>query len=179
MTATTPTSVRNLDIYGQPPLEWSRVLDRLNAGYTQAPDTGGPNRHSSWLATVRPDGRPHVAGVGALWVDGRFHFQAGPATQKVRNLAANPNCVMTVALHDVDVVVEGKAARVTDPDAVARIAARYAEGGWPCVAEGDSLTAPFSAPSAGPPPWHVYVITTERVYAVAAAEPYGATRWDF
>jgi hypothetical protein len=86
---------------------------------------------------------------------------------------------MTVALDDVDVVAEGTAARVTDPATVARIAGRYNEGGWPCVAEGDSLTAPYSAPSAGPPPWHVYVLTPERVFAVAAAEPHGATRWDF
>lgn len=25
-----------------------------------------------FLATVKPDGRPDVAGVGALWVDGKF-----------------------------------------------------------------------------------------------------------
>jgi hypothetical protein len=45
--------------------------------------------------------------------------------------------------------------------------------------EGDALTAPFSAPSAGPPPWHVYRFTFATVVGVATEEPYGATRWSF
>ena len=28
------------------------IVAALDAGYTQAPDTGGPNRHSTWLATI-------------------------------------------------------------------------------------------------------------------------------
>jgi hypothetical protein len=39
--------------------------------------------------------------------------------------------------------------------------------------------APYSAPSAGPPPWHVYEFTITTAFAVASAEPHGATRWDF
>ena len=35
------------------------------------------------------------------------------------------------------------------------------------------------APSAGPPPWYVYEMTLENVYAVATKEPGGATRWSF
>ena len=34
-------------------------------GVTQAPDTGGPNRHTCWLATINADGSPHVTGIGA------------------------------------------------------------------------------------------------------------------
>ena len=38
---------------------------------------------------------------------------------------------------------------------------------------------PFSAPSAGPPPWYVYRFKFDKVIGVATAEPYGATRWRF
>jgi hypothetical protein len=42
-----------------------------------------------------------------------------------------------------------------------------------------SPTAPFSAPSAGPPPWHLYRFKLHTAFGVATAEPYGATRWRF
>jgi hypothetical protein len=44
---------------------------------------------------------------------------------------------------------------------------------------GDGLTAPFSAPSAGPPPWHLYRFTFDSVVALSTVEPNGATRWRF
>jgi hypothetical protein len=37
----------------------------------------------------------------------------------------------------------------------------------------------FSAPSEGPPPWHLYCVTVHTVVGVATAEPNGATRWRF
>ncbi len=68
-----------------------------------------------------------------------------------------------------------------DPSTVAAMAARWAEGGWPCRVDesGSALTADFSAPSAGPPPWHVYRLTLRRATALGTIEPGGATRWDF
>src|SRR5438445_9445901 len=45
-------------------------------------ETGGPDRHTAWLATVNPDGRPHVMPVGTLYVDDTFYFTAGPKTRK-------------------------------------------------------------------------------------------------
>jgi hypothetical protein len=35
------------------------------------------------------------------------------------------------------------------------------------------------APSAGPPPWHVYRFTPTAATALATIEPGGATRWTF
>ena len=59
--------VANLaDLYNLPPLEWPLIQARLDAGISQAPGTGGPNRHSCWLSTINPDGSPHVTGIGAL-----------------------------------------------------------------------------------------------------------------
>jgi uncharacterized protein YndB with AHSA1/START domain len=186
MMATTkrePKTERNLDGYGAPPIPWTKVRERLEQGLTQAPETGGPNRHTCWLATVRPDGRPHVMPVGILWVDGAMYFNAGAATRKAMNLAQNPHCVITVATHDFDLVVEGKAVKVTDPAKAQRIAEAYRSDGdgWPAsVVDGTaSLTADYSAPSAGPPPWDIYEVTPETVFALGTAEPGGVTRWQF
>jgi PPOX class probable F420-dependent enzyme len=169
------------DLYGSPLLEWERVEERLAKGITQAPDTGGPNRHTCWLATIDRDGRPHVTGIGALWHDGAFWFETGERTRKGRNIARDPRCTLSVALHDYDVVVEGTARRVTDPATVADMAQRWAAEGWPCTVDdsGVALTAPFSAPSAGSPPWFVYRITPERATALLTVEPGGATRFEF
>ncbi|HZD69650.1 MAG TPA: pyridoxamine 5'-phosphate oxidase family protein [Actinomycetes bacterium] len=179
MAAKEPISEQNLDGYGAPPIPWTRVRERLGQGLTQAPGTGGPDRHTCWLATVRPDGRPHVMPLGVLWVDGAFYFNAGPTTRKARNLAHNPHCVITVATHEFDLVVEGEAAKVTDDAKLQRIADAYAAEGWQPTVRDGALYAEFSAPSAGPPPWHVYGVTPATVFALGTAEPYGATRWRF
>ena len=167
-----PTSTRNLDRYGSAELPWSRPRDILAADTPKADLT-------FFVATVRPDGRPHSAGVGAVWVDGALHFTSGPGTRKSRNLAANPACTVSVRLRTVDLVLEGDAHRVTDPAALERVAALYREGGWPASVEDDALTAPYSAPSAGPAPWYLYRLALRTAIGVATAEPHGATRWDF
>ena len=161
---------KNLDIYGSEPIPWSRALKQLE---------GVASPKSYWLATVRPDGRPHVAGVGVLWVDGKFYFVSGARTRKSRNIAANANCVISVSLGDLDLAVEGTAIRVTDMPTLTRIAARYAAQGWPASATDDAITAEYSAPSAGPAPWDLYVVTPSTAFGVATAEPHGATRWRF
>jgi Pyridoxamine 5'-phosphate oxidase len=167
--------------YELPALDWSSVTDRLDAGCDQAPGSGGPDRHTTWLTTIDSDGSPHVTGVGALWVDGCFWFETGQTTRKGRNLARDPRCTVAIATHDFDLAVEGTAEVVTDRDTIARLAATWAEGGWPCEVDksGTALTAPFSAPSAGAPPWSVYRVTARSAYAVATVEPGGATRWTF
>jgi hypothetical protein len=45
--------------------------------------------------------------------------------------------------------------------------------------DGDAFTAPYSAPSAGPPPWRLFRLEAHTVFGVATAEPHGATRWRF
>lgn len=173
-----PTSERNLDGYGAPPIEWERVRDVLNAGVTQAPGTGGPGRHTSWLTTINPDGSPHVMPVGVVVVDGAWHFTSGPGTRKSRNITRDPRCVVSTATHPFDLVVEGVAERVIDAAELQRVAETYVAQGWPARVSGDALTADFSAPAAGPPPWDVYRVTPATVFALGTAEPYGATRFD-
>jgi hypothetical protein len=174
-----PRTQRNLDGYGAPLIEWSRVRDRLDQGITQAPDTGGPNRHTAWLATLDADGRPHVMPVGVHWIGGTFYFNSGPGTRKSQNLARDPRCTITFATHPFDVIAEGEAQRVTDPGELQRVVDTFNAGGWPASVEGDALTAEFSAPAAGPPPWYAYKVVPTTVYAMGTAEPFGATRFRF
>ena len=132
-----------------------------------------------FLGTTGPDGRPHAAGVGAVWVEGDLYCVSGPGTRKSRDLAARPACTYSVRLQGIDVVLEGEATRVTHPPTLEKLAGVYRQGGWPAEVEGDAYTAPFSAPSAGPPPWYLYRLTCHTALAVASAEPHGATRWRF
>lgn len=168
----------NLDGYGTPPIEWARVRDLLAADIAQIPGSGGPDRHTPWLTTINHDGSPHVTPVGIAVVDGVWYVSSGPATRKSRNIAGDPRCVVSIATQPFDLVVEGRAARVTEAEELAAVATEYAEQGWPAHVEGDALTAEYSAPSAGPPPWHVYRITPATVFAFGTAEPYGATKFD-
>ena len=126
-----PTSERNLDGYGAPPIDWTRVAEALDSMLTQAPDTGGPNRHTTWLTTINPDGSPHVMPLGVSNVNGSWHFTSGPSTRKSRNLARDPRCVVSIATHPFDLIVEGTAERVTDPAELQAVADRYVAEGWP------------------------------------------------
>jgi hypothetical protein len=161
----------NLDIYGHPPLPWSRAEHQLEAAVGQ--------NVTHFLATVRPDGRPHVAGIGALWVDGTFYFVSGARTRKSRNLAERADGVISVKLPDLDLIVEGAARKVTDEPTLRRLAELYDAQGWPATVKDGAFVAPYSAPSAGPAPWDLYAFTPRTAFGVATAEPHGATRWDF
>ena len=169
------------DLYHLPLMDWARIEARLDQGVSQAPETGGPNRHSCWLATINSDGSPHVTGIGAIWVDGAFWFETGEQTRKARNLARDSRCVISLAVQEFDLALEGSASKVTDPPTVAAMAERWAAEGWPCHVDdtGQALTADFSAPSAGPPPWSVYRVTPRAATALGTVEPGGATRWRF
>ena len=172
MTDQEPVQTTNLDIYGAPPIPWSRARDLLASS---APEPAVP----FFLSTCRPYGRPHSAGIGALWLDGDVYIASGPATRKSRNLAVNPACTISTRLPGMDLVLEGEATRCTDPPTLQRAASGYRDGGWPAEVDGDALTAPYSAPSAGPPPWHLYRFRFHTAFGLNLEEPHGATRWRF
>jgi hypothetical protein len=164
---------------GLPPVDWTAVAEKLDAQSAPAPDAH--NARSTWLATTNEDGSPHVTAVGALWRDGAFWFQTGSGTRKAHNVARKPRCSIALSILDADVVVEGDAVLVTDPDLVARSAEAWAEGGWPAEPDesGTGITAPFNAPSQGPPPWHVYRVEPRSATVVLGVEPGGLTRFTF
>jgi hypothetical protein len=92
-------------------LPWSWALERLVAS------------HDYWLATVWPDGRPHVMPVWGVWLADSLWFSSAGSSRKARNLAAEPRCTATTDNALEPVIVEGRAHRVDDADAVGRFAA--------------------------------------------------------
>ncbi len=110
---------------GAQPTSWEDTLEAI----TQA--------EIFWISTVRPDSRPHVTPLVAVWLDDALHFSTGPDEQKARNLANNPRVALTTGANDwhsgLDVVLEGEAARVTNAQQLDRLAAAWAQkwdGRW-------------------------------------------------
>lgn len=164
---------------GLPPVDWATVVETLEAGSGPAP--GAHNSRTTWLCTINEDGSPHVTAVGALWVDGTFWFQTGNDTRKAHNVARDPRCSVAVSILDADVVIDGDATQVIEPSAVARLAKAWSDQGWPAEPDetGTGITAPFNAPSQGPPPWHVYRLEPRTATVVLGKEPGGLTRFRF
>jgi general stress protein 26 len=146
---------------------WADVLDVLT------------NSEMFWLSSVRRDGRPHVTPLPTIWLDGALHFCTGDAEQKAKNLASNPNCILTTGTNQLhaglDVVVEGAAARVTDKAQLQRLAALWkSELDWNFeVGDGE-----FHHPDA--PASHVLVFAVAPTKVLAfGKDPYSQTRYRF
>jgi hypothetical protein len=160
---------------------WSLALERL-----ANPEPG----RTSWLATVRPDGRPHLMPIIAFWIEDAFHFVVGEGTRKGRNLAADGRCVIATGsstLPSLDVVVEGHAEPLDDEAAVRRIAEVLKGNGWPLEASGVNVDGP-NAPTAGPPPYSIYRMVPSKAFGLPGmlgmeqfdqSELPKPTRWEF
>ena len=135
-----------------------------------------------WVSTVRPDGRPHVTPLIAVWKDSSLYFCTGADERKARNLAANPHCTLTTGRNTLgeglDVVVEGDAVRVTDDATLQRVSAAYlAKYGadWHFEARDGAFHHP-----AGGAPALVFQVAPRRALGFAKGEGrFGQTRWRF
>ena len=94
-------------------LPWSWATERLSRA------------HNYFVATTRPDGRPHVMPVWGLWLDDAFCFSTGARSRKARNLAGNPNCVVCPENAGEAVIVEGVAEEETDASVLAQFKEAY------------------------------------------------------
>lgn len=110
-----------------------------------------------WITTVRADGRPHVTPLVAVWLDDALHFATGPHEQKAVNLRGNRHVILTTGRNDwqsgLDVVLEGDAVRVTDPDTLARLAQAWTtkwDGRWDYVVAAGGFANSEAAPDSGP-----------------------------
>ncbi|RSS72783.1 pyridoxamine 5'-phosphate oxidase family protein [Streptomyces sp. WAC06614] len=146
-----------------------------------------------WLTTVRPDGRPHVTPLLAVWQDEALHFATGPGERKALNLAANPHVVLTTGTNrygeGLDIVLEGTAVRVTDEPRLRALSAAWETKYGPDwhfdVRDGafDSASA-----SATPPPteeseqagtaW-VFRVPPTTAFGFGRSPHFTQTRWRF
>lgn len=88
-------------------LDWNWATERL------------VKAHNYWLATTRPDGRPHCMPVWGIWLEDAFYFSTGRQSRKARNLAVHPNCVISTEVADGAkvndaIIVEGTVKEITD-----------------------------------------------------------------
>lgn len=110
---------------GAAPTAWAEVRQALEAAET------------SWIATVRGDGRPHVTPLVVVFVDDTAYFCTGAGEQKAVNLRTNANVVLITGCNTwregLDVVVEGEAVRVVDDDRLRQLAEAWKtkwDGQW-------------------------------------------------
>lgn len=68
-----------------------------------------------WLATVRPDGTPHVVPRWGVWLDGAFWYDGAPTTRHARNVGANPACSLHLESGTEAVIVDGASAPARAP----------------------------------------------------------------
>ena len=81
-----------------------------------------------WLATVRPNGRPHLVPIWYVEVDGAWYLCTESKSVKARNLQAEPRCSWSLENGDSPLVIEGRARSVAPSQAV--IAAFRAKFDW-------------------------------------------------
>jgi hypothetical protein len=134
-----------------------------------------------WVSTVRPDGRPHVTPVVAVWAEEAVWFSTGAGEVKFANLAANPRVVLTTGCsgwdEGLDVVMEGDAVRVTDDEVLSRVAAAFApkwDGRWRYTARGGRFRS-----SEGDREVPVFSVAPVKVFAYTKGDPFGATAHRF
>lgn len=131
-----------------------------------------------WLTTVRPDGRPHVTPLIGVWWQGALHFSTGAEERKARNLAANAEVVLTTGTNTwaegFDVVVEGRADRVTDGSVLTGLAevweAKYGAVWHFDVADGLFVGAQGNRAE-------VFAVSPRTVFGFGKGDPFTQTRW--
>jgi len=134
-----------------------------------------------WLATVRPDGRPHVTPLIAVWHGDAVYFTTGAGERKAANLRANDRCALTTGtntLRGLDVIVDGPARLVEDPaerdGAASAFEAKYGarltspDGTW--AGMGDTIRAGGVG---------LYRVAPAVVHAFAKGEVFAQTRYRF
>ncbi len=105
-------------------LSWAQIVERLTAS------------NQYWMATTRPDGRPHVVPRWGAWVDGHLFYDGSPDTLHARNLANNPACVLHLEDGWQVVIVEGTSGAADPPGLElggkisAAFIAKYGEKGY-------------------------------------------------
>lgn len=135
-------------------------------------------RDTYWLATVHRDGRPSMAPVLAVWLDGALYFCARGAAGNGRRLVRDPRCSLAVSTPGLDLVVEGRASRVRDRSLLDRVAHLLAsEYGWD-VAVGDGRVHDAHVQRADASERHdVFEFSPRTALGPATEDTLAPTRW--
>lgn len=138
------------------PLAWSHAEERLEMS------------RNYWVATSRPDGRPHAVPVWGVWVKGALYFGTGRSSVKGRNLAHSPHLVVHLESGDDVVILEGEIREVRDQVTFAALDMAYqAKYGMGIGEAGDEGAV-----------W--YVVRPRKAHAWLENDfPNTATRWQF
>jgi nitroimidazol reductase NimA-like FMN-containing flavoprotein (pyridoxamine 5'-phosphate oxidase superfamily) len=146
-------------------LAWSEAFDAI------------ADTETYLVATVRPDGAPHVVPVLGVWVGQVLYFNSGSAAQKARNLHQNPQISVTAPGTSYDFVIDGSATPVTEPEVLERVAAAFPRKypWWhPQVRDGA-----FVAAEEDDTPRIVFAVAPRSVFGFGKAHGFSATRWSF
>lgn len=92
---------------------WSQIEEKLAAS------------RNYWIASTRPDGRPHVMPVWGVWLEGALMFSTSRASRKARNIAIHPALSVHLESGDDVVVLEGAPREAVGADLLARYADAY------------------------------------------------------
>jgi uncharacterized pyridoxamine 5'-phosphate oxidase family protein len=169
MASTSPTAELDsrFSSPGATPTEWAEASRRLGDAQVY------------WLSTVRPDGRPHVTPLLSVWLDGAMYFCTGPTERKARNVAHNPNCILTTGCNSldegVDLVVEGRAVKVDDDVRLRQVADAY-ESKYGSDWHFDVRDGAFYGDGGEA---LVYQVAPSTVFAFGKGDEYSQTRWRF
>ena len=132
-----------------------------------------------WISTVRPDGRPHVTPLLAVWRDGALHFTTGERERKALNLAANPKVALTTGANSwdegYDVVVEGEAVRVSEAGRLRELATAWEEK-YGSVWRFEVRDGAFQGQGG---PSLVFAVSPRTAFGFGKGEPFSQTRWRF
>jgi PPOX class probable F420-dependent enzyme len=96
-----------------------------------------------WLASVRPDGRPHLVPIWFVWSGGQIYLCMQAASVKARNMQHSPRVALALESGSDPLVIEGEAAVVARPWPDSVVASFLAKYNWQITddAEYDALIA--------------------------------------
>jgi PPOX class probable F420-dependent enzyme len=127
-----------------------------------------------WLATITPEGRPHVMPVWAVWLDGAIWLSTGGRSRKARNLQADPSCTVTTEDPRRPVVIDGVAERITDRAVAQGVTDAMNDKYSSALPDGEGFTVDFVLAN------HLYRIRPERAFGLEEDRfTDSPTRWVF
>jgi hypothetical protein len=89
-----------------------------------------------WIATVRPDGRPHLVPVWFAWYAGKLYLCIERSSVKGRNLAANPQLSLALEDGSQPLIIEGRAEALPSPWPTGVVAIFKHKYDWDIVHDG-------------------------------------------